>query len=184
MPFSDPAQPARPLTLVEQCAYTSGLCYLFARTAHRVVGGVPSVLWTTEPKVLARHDQPDGVPLELHAFLTLEDGNVLDAEGVRTLDQMCRAFGLRSMRHRRVETMDISRWETESDSSLSHRLEARLRELGWGQSLPLATGALEAPGAYARARAQLDQWWPQWQAHGTLPIDSPPPPSRSTQPRP
>lgn len=159
---------------MEQCAYTSGLCYLFARVAHGLMGGTPSVLWTTEPAVLDRHDWPADEPLELHAFLLLDNGLALDAEGVRSVEEMCKAFGLRSVRHHRIESVPASTLGSGVDPGAQKRLETRLKALGWHRGPPAATGALGAPGVYAAAHAQLDAWWPRWKAAGEIPADPPP----------
>lgn len=172
---------AKPLTPVEQLAYTDGACHLFVRALARLVPGRHVVLCCTDPAVLDRHDWPRDEPIELHECLLLEDGRLADAEGVRPLAAMARGFGAAPATVDRHVFMRPAAPEgplAPAQARMIDKIERRLRDLGWARALPEATDALADPADFARARRQLQQWWPQWERDGSLPENPPAPPGR------
>ena len=152
-----------PLTRAEQYGYTNGGCAIFVAAAHRVVGGTPTVLRTTDPRHLEAHGWPQDEPLDLHIFLTLPDGSVVDAEGRRTLAQLKRDFGVRAgYTHEVLDNVPLSALGTPGPA-LVGALEQRLRELGWtAAGVPEADRGLNRRGVFAQAADAFQSWWPIW----------------------
>lgn len=163
--------PAQPLSSAEQFAFTSGHCLLFAEAAWPIVGGTPTILVSTGARLAQRHDHPEDLPLDLHVFLTLMDGSVVDGEGQRSLTDLLRGFGVRA----RDDFFLISdpdfqearkRFGT-SAGTLSSRwqraIRDRLAELGWtAHDLPPAGQALAQKSDFKKA---MDAWHQEWLKH-------------------
>lgn len=157
---------ARPLSPAEQFAFTSGLCLSFAEAAQPIVGGVPSVLISTDARVAARHDHPADIPLELHVFLTQSDGMVVDAEGRRTLADLLTSFGI-YQGYAHTVTLDPE-WTLARESFGADTEEEpwrlamgeRLQELGWSSDqVPPARGVLSKR---PRFRQAMSAWSTDW----------------------
>lgn len=138
---------ARPLPLLDQMDFTSGLCSAFAIAAHRLIPEARlQVLISEDPRHLKTHDWPASMPMTVHAFVVLPDGRVLDAEGARTLVDLAASFGVRKTYRQRVQTMTPE----ELHAELPYREEwvldalATMRRHGWSPTaaLPEGTGEL------------------------------------------
>lgn len=160
----------QPLTPVEQYVYTNGACQVFLAAAGRVVGGRATTLTATDPRQLAQHDWPSDEPLDLHIYLTLEDGRVLDAEGVREQAELERGFGVRRGYRRQVHSDCDPHRLGQPDPALVDALARRLQDLGWGPgAVPSFEGVLQGKKTLAVLDADAREWWPRWQSNGTLP---------------
>ena len=163
-------QASLPLTTVEQYVYTSGQCHTFVAAAERVVGGTPRLLVATDPRQLAQHDWPKDERLELHVFLTMPNGMVLDAEGLRPQASLLKGFGVRTGWTYALENADGRQAFGQPDEGLVEALACRLKDLGWSEhDQPLATRALENRQAFQQAQDQARAWWPQWASCHELP---------------
>jgi len=145
----------RHLSLLSQLDYTDGLCAPFALAARDLLGGEIRLLHATDPRQLRQHDWPAGMLLCLHAFLQLEDGSVVDAEGRRDFEEMRRSFGIRRGWSFQVEgDPDGSRIAREFSRSLTEdKLDAArsiMLEHGWEKGAPAANGELAARFKEAR----------------------------------
>lgn len=167
-----PDMTANPLTLPEQYVYTSGACQIFIAAAQRVVGGVPTVIVATDERQLEAHGYPTDEPLDLHIALKMDDGTFVDAEGRRSLDALLDAFGVEE---------DYS-YDIKDDAALDalgkpkrpelvDALEKRLRELGWEEGAPPASGDLQDRKLFRQASEQAHTWWPQWEHNFALPVE-------------
>ena len=96
----------RHLPLPDQLRYTSGDCAPFALAARSVFGGRIALLWASDQRTFEVHDWPPAVPLCLHAYLRMDDGRVLDAEGLREESGMLRGFGLVAEHEREITCSD------------------------------------------------------------------------------
>lgn len=153
-----------PLPLISQLDYTDGLCAPFALAARDLLGGEIHLLYATDPRHLRQHDWPPGMPLCLHAFLALEDGTVVDAEGLRDPEEMRRSFGVRrGWSYEVFRDPQGERLAREFSRSLSGAQVDAARSIlvahGWERGAPRATGELAARFKEARLlqRARLQQ---------------------------
>lgn len=159
-----------PLTLVEQYVYTSGQCHTFVAAAQQVVGGTPRLLVATDPRQLAQHDWPRDERLELHVFLAMPNGMVLDAEGLRSQASLLKGFGVRTGWTYALENADGSKAFGSPKADLVRALADRLNDLGWSEhSQPLATEELEDHQQFQLAQENAYVWWPRWVSHRELP---------------
>lgn len=167
---------AQPLTPAEHYAYTNGACQVFVAAAQRVLGGEPTLLIATDPRQLEQHGWPSTLPLELHIYLTLGDGRVVDAEGVRTQAELSRAFGVRRGYTHEVKVGVPVEALGASHPALVEALVERLTGLGWSASqVPAAANTLEGKRAFRQASEAAQRWWPSWESQRLLPNGEPAP---------
>ena len=160
------------LSPAEQYGCTTGLCHEFALAARQVVGGVLTLLVATDPRLLVKHDHPLDMPMDVHVFLTLPDGTVVDAEGQRSVTELLRGFGVESgYTHHLVPDPDGSQCQSSfgtASTRWTQALQSRIEDLGWGEEVPQAAQALLKkkdfkaarmawPAVLAQYRAQMDQ---------------------------
>ena len=150
----------RALPLVSQLDYTDGLCAPFALAAQSLVGGKLALLFSDAPALLRRHDHPAGTEMELHAFVLLDDGWALDAEGRRPVAEMAKSFGVKAGDTYRVETdVEPARLRRGFQPGISEMHAATatrmMQEHGWEQDLPRATGELARKFRLARQMQEL-----------------------------
>jgi hypothetical protein len=159
-PFLSVHMPAQPFSPAEQYGFTSGLCHVFAKAAHELLGGQPTILNATDPRQLAEHDWPVGEPLHLHNFLLFPDGTAVDGEGRRPLEDLLKGFGVR--RGYRHELIPDPSWahilppapadKTDARRAWVACLKARIQEQGWTiEDVPPATNALAKTAAFRQA---------------------------------
>jgi hypothetical protein len=135
----------RHLDLIQRYAGTSGHCHLWAEAILRVVGqGRIVELVAVEPWTFEQHDWPESERLVLHDLVELEDGRLVDAEGLHERNEMLAKFGLRpGDRHLFEpcirEAAALARWEP----AVSCREESLLA-LGWDEAVPVYDGELLA----------------------------------------
>lgn len=137
----------QPLPLVSQLDYTDGLCAPFALAARDITGGRIELLYAADPRQLRLQDWPIGVPLCLHAYVALPSGEVVDAEGRRSAEEMRKSFGIRRGWSYRIAVdegasllaQEFRRTATEDHVATARRL---LLDLGWDGGVPEATGQL------------------------------------------
>lgn len=168
-------RPPESLDLHEQVVYTNGQAAVFLLAAHRLVGGVPTLLVSTDARQLKQHDMPLDAPLVITGFLKMPEGDAVDAEGRRPLQGsmgLLNAFGVK--RGYRYELRPEDDWDRvwaelgTPDPVLVDALEARLRTLGWADGVPPATGALSKKNVYREATSASNAWWDGWVASARL----------------
>lgn len=136
----------------------------------RSCGGTPCILRSDDSRLLDRRDWPPGECLELHAFLRLPDGSVVDAEGRRPLSEMLRAWGVRrGERFEVVEDPELvlcrKRLGCGEPAVIDH-LARRLRTLGWSTAPPdyRDAGPRLTSAAIDRIETANRGWWEAWLA--------------------
>lgn len=162
-----------PLSLVEQYAYTSGQCHVFLEALQRLVEGQPRLLVATDPRHLAKHGWPTDHRLDLHVFLELPNGEVLDAEGRRSRKDLLKAFGVKTGWTFAIESLDDRAPFGKPKPELVDALEVRLKDLGWtAEQQPACEGRLSNKEAFALAEDHGHLWWRQWQRKFKLPQEA------------
>ncbi len=159
---------AQPLSPVEQLVFTNGACDIFLAAVEQLVPGKCMVLRATDPRHLRLHDWPEDEPLELHVFLQLPSGDVLDAEGTRSLDALLKGFGVRQGWKYQIGSTGVKEAQR-APPLLVERLKHRLEELGWGpEHLPVAQNLFEDKQVFQRVCTETQAWWNQWTAEAPL----------------
>jgi len=139
------------LDLVQQYAGTNGHCHLWAYALKELLpeGEIISLM-AKDPRTFKAHDWPESEPLDLHMFLRMPDGSVIDAQGAHSLDDMLSKFGIRQGYRYGLEplkgdghTLDaLRRDKPDWAQAVSLRMEV-LASHGWGLEVPCYDGELE-----------------------------------------
>lgn len=125
------------------------------------------MLASTDARHLEIHDCPGDLPLELHVYLILEDGRVLDAEGVRTQQQMLRSFGIRRGWTHEIHQDVGLHCMGKPRQDLVDALAMRLEDPGWSPGKAPEAG--KARRSWRSIDKRADKRWPRRDAGRELP---------------
>lgn len=123
-----------PLPLTLQYAFTDGACNVFAAALLTHPAGAGSrafSLVVTDEKRNRDLDQPADFAEDLHTVLQDDRGLLIDAEGARTIEDLCRAFDVRPRKSRLVETK-----LPEAPPKYVEAIHALLDAFGWTSPIP------------------------------------------------